>query len=246
MSFTCTNGSVHKHDLVYEARVCYGFVRPPAQPVRPFEVHELPVTDRQLRYIESLGGDTVHAAKLTKKAASDYIKRLLQGGSVSTAPSTPAAPAKRPVDPRLGLLTGLFDQVRDGYYATQVDGSAPIRFLRISTPKRGRTAISQAARKIQSQHGPRWEVAGALWPSGQWSIYDSRIIEQLMLVVTDQRGCLKRYSKELGHCCRCNTELTDERSRHYGIGPECEKHWPDVINEVDEENDGMPFEHLAR
>jgi len=33
----------------------------------------------------------------------------------------------------------------------------------------------------------------------------------------------RRYGQEIGRCCACNRELTDETSRAAGIGPECAK-----------------------
>lgn len=242
MSYTCKNGPTHQHTLAYEGRVCYGLIRPPAPPAPPVRHHEA-ITEPQMRYIGRLGGDQTYAAKLTKQEASEYITRLQKGEGV-TQPARSTNPAE---DPRLQLLEGLLPQIRDGYYATQMEEGAKINFIRISTPKRKtRSRMSEATRKIQTQHGPRLEIAAAIWPDRRWSLWDQRVIDMLMLLVVDPRGCLMRYSRELNHCCKCNTELTDERSRHYGIGPDCEKLWPDIIEEVDAEHDGKPFELLAR
>lgn len=253
MAFTCNhNGITHQHELVYEARVCWGFIRPvQTAPVRPYEVHEPPVrrpSDAQLKYIVDLGGDLAYAKTLTggkDGSASKYIEQLI--AKKGSAVSSPTLVTPRPKDPRLAMLAGLLPSVRDGYYATQEEAGSKINFLRISTPKRvTRQPLSKALRKIQTQHGPRWEPEGGLWPSGELTIYRSQVTDMMMLLVADPIGCLMRYAKELDHCCKCNTELTDARSRHYGIGPDCEKLWPWVLNLIDEKNDGKTFEQLAR
>jgi hypothetical protein len=35
-------------------------------------------------------------------------------------------------------------------------------------------------------------------------------------------------------CSKCGKKLTHGRSRYYGIGPECEEFWPEVINFINE------------
>jgi hypothetical protein len=41
--------------------------------------------------------------------------------------------------------------------------------------------------------------------------------------------------------------LTDDRSRHYLIGPDCDDkpQWKWVIEEVDDKNDGLSYEQLV-
>jgi len=130
------------------------------------------------------------------------------------------------------MVLGLLDGVPDGYYATQLDAESKIDFIRISRPKNGRYAGTV---KIQSQHAERLDTDAVVWSDGTCSIYSTTIIDILMLLVADYRTCTLRYAKEIGHCCRCNTELTDMTSIHYGIGPECVKYWPWVIEVVDEQ-----------
>jgi hypothetical protein len=50
----------------------------------------------------------------------------------------------------------------------------------------------------------------------------------------DPNGCALSYAEVLGHCCKCGKELTDPRSRWYGIGPDCEKRNANHIRLVDE------------
>lgn len=246
----CTNkGTTHTHETVMDSKICYGIIQPPPPlpVVRPHEVHatRYGITDRQLHYIVNiLGGDEVLAKSLTKTAASTYIDRLKLGVKPVTAePWTPPAPAKRPTDPRLDLLKGIISMIPDGYFATQTEEGAKVNFVRLSHPKRNKLA---GALKIQTQHAERLETEAVLWPSGNWSIYKSSIIDILMLLVVDHRTAALRYGHESRRCTRCNTSLTDGPSLHYGIGPICDKIWPWVIDMVDEANDGKCYEQLVR
>lgn len=230
----------HEHATVYEGRVCWGLIKTGPAPD--------PITSKQLKFIVDLGGDEGFAKTLTKEKASQYIRELLAKPQLKKEEPVPTATTRPPQDKRLVMLASLMEPIRDGYYATQLEDGAKINFLRISRPKHRRSGKAHWAGsvKIQTQHGPRLENAAALWPEGRWWIGDNRVIEMLMLLVVDQSGCAMRYARELGRCCRCNAELTDERSRHYGIGPECEKQRPDIIARVDELHDGTPFEYLPR
>lgn len=243
MSFTCTfGGTPHQHHLAIEGRICYGLVPRPmpvasTPAIRPFEVHEPRITLNQLNYIKRLGGDETYASTLTKKQASAYIDKL-QSGDPVTQTSRPQE------DPRLAMLKELMVSIPSGYYAVEADEDVSTKFLRVSRPKVG-TKRYGGSIKIQTQHGPRLEVAASIWPSGQFSVYDRRVVDMLMLLVVDYQGSALRYARKIGKCCRCNSPLTDERSRHYGIGPECETVFPWIIERVDEMNDGKPFEALA-
>lgn len=153
----------------------------------------------------------------------------------------PAAPApQRPVDPRHEMIAGLLPMVRDGYYAVQEYDGGHVDFLRISRPKKNKFAT---AIKVQTVHGNPMSVklsdaVAALWPSGTLSMYNrsGRIEDMLLLLVADSQNAARLYAQKMEHCCRCNASLTDDRSRHYGIGPECEKHWPHIIEIVDLED----------
>lgn len=244
MSFICKNGRPHTHASVQEARECWGFASSPALPTVaatppvPPTVSAPAITVPQLNYIEVLHGDLAYARTLSKTEASKYIDRLKKD---KERRGRMEAATKAPLDPRLPLIEGMLDMIPDGYFATQAEEGAKINFLRINRPTRGKMKDSL---KLQTQHGPRWENAVVLWPSGNWSIYNRTALDYMMLVIADPTGCGRRYGK-LGHCCRCNCELTDERSRHYGIGPECEKHWPSMIAQVDDINGGMSYEQLS-
>lgn len=235
MSFICKNGSTHSHQTVIESKICWGILRPPAPPTPVVDL----ITKRQRDYIEVLGGDLTYAAKLNKAEASDYISKLRMIPKPMPVPEE----KKRVTDPRLDMLKGLIDMIPTGYYAVTPQSGAHIDFLRLSRPKVTARTQFRGSLKIQTQHGPSLDLAAVLWQSGNWSIYKNTVIDMLMLLVTDHHTAAMRYAKEIGTCMRCNAELTDDRSRHYGIGPECETKmgWGWVIPVTDERN-GMSFE----
>lgn len=251
MSFICKNGVPHKHNTVAESKECWrGFYRP--TPVVPAVVYgttytrdenRLPrppgmSTWKQLDYVDDLKGDTAHAITLTKANCSTYIQQCIARNKAQPT-------ASKPVDKRLDLLKGMIDLVPDGYYAVQLgDNEEHLDFLRIKRPKAG-TRTYGGAIKFQTQHGLRLDLDAVLWPSGRWQIFKHTVIDMLMAVVVDHHGAAQRYAQKLNHCMRCNTELTDDRSRHYGIGPECETKfgWEWAIATVDERKGGT-FEYL--
>lgn len=143
------------------------------------------------------------------------------------------AAAAPPVEtPPLATPIEMIKSMRDGRYAVRPDSSTPYTFVRVSRPKSGRM---KGALKIQTQHSEAYKDCIVIWPSGRVSVYDRRVDSSLLLIVVDPVTATRAYGQELGRCCRCGRELTDERSRYYGIGPECEEHWPEIINTVDEE-----------
>lgn len=141
-----------------------------------------------------------------------------------TPPTPPVWPLKTPL--------AMIREMRDGRYAVQHDDLDPLKFIRISRPKQGR---KRNAIVIQTQHSDDYRDRIIIWPSGRWSILDKRVDEYLIYVAADPVTAAIRYGMELGRCSRCGRELTDERSRYYAIGPECEQHWPDLINRIEDE-----------
>jgi hypothetical protein len=237
----CKNGITHTHVTADEARRCWHsrYNPTPTPPVVASPVIDR-ITTRQLDYIKILEGDLTYAAKLSKAEASDYIAKLKFRPKEN----------KKPVDPRLEMIKGLLEFVPDGYYATAPDGpGGHVDFLRINRPKPRRSGKNKfvGATVIQTQHSEVWKERLVLWPSGQWSVYRADVIDMLLLVVADHRTCAKRYAIELQSCCVCNTKLTDDRSRHYLIGPICDKKeaWSYVLEEVDDQNDGLTYEELV-
>lgn len=226
----------HTHRTVAEGKACLAGTLAPklySRPVVPYRDQPGTMTDQQERYLMRLGATyrqlvNAHGARLSINEASRLIDALKKGtGSVTV---------ETPPDPRLAFLKALITDVPEGYYAVQKAEGEKVHFLRISRPKKNMYA---GAVKIQSVHGSvgtaRLEIEAVLWPSGRWQVHSQYVIEPMMLLVADPTGANMLYAKKIGRCCRCNAVLTDERSRHYGIGPECEGHWPHIIQRVDEE-----------
>lgn len=240
MSYICNNGPQHTHELASEGRACWGFSTStrstdPRYPATPsFKPVEDMATPGQINYLVDLGMVREEARSLTKKEASNQIERLK--AERARRNRMEAATRKPAVDPRLDLIKGMIEMLpEEGYFAVQKEEGAEVHFLRLSRPKKNNYAGSI---KIQTQHGPRFEVAAAYWLNTQtFQIYRNSIVEPLLWLIADYKGAALRYARIIGKCCRCNSPLTDTRSRHYGIGPECEQYWPWVIEEVDAYNE---------
>jgi hypothetical protein len=235
--FHCKHGTPHQHSTVLESKICWGIIAParptsviPPAPPAPAVRMSSP---RQRSWLSDLGHPESETVAWTYDQASAKITEL-----TTSAPRRP----RMSDDPRLPMVKALIEMVPDGYYAVQAESGAHIDFLRISRPKKRQYA---GTTKIQTQHGPNLDVEAVLWPSGQWSIYKRGVIDMLMLLVADSHTAARRYATKKGRCMRCTADLTDRRSRHYGIGPECEKARPWAIEEVDEMNDGHSYEWLA-
>lgn len=216
--FYCPN-CTGKHALVADARNCK--TRQQADAARAAMTAPM-VTERQLSYIASLSGDASYAASLTRKAASEYIDRLKK-----VSPPVHDAPNRRQTKIPLEMLKG----IQPGYYAMQSPGK-PYRFYRVSVPKTGKY---KGMMKVQSQHSEKYNIVLTVnlnTDSLYW--YNMTCEEDIMILAVNQKACAVEYGQYIGRCCRCNKELTDERSRYFGIGPECEQHWPSVINMVTE------------
>lgn len=140
-------------------------------------------------------------------------------------------PPKESIRMETKVPLDLLLNLKDGYYAARLDDTTPFKFFRVSRPKSGRYKDTI---KVQTQHGPRLEVMLVVWPDSRVSLYDSRGQDELIVVCIDQLGTGMNYAEELKRCSRCTAELTDARSRWYGIGPECEKHRPEQISLVDD------------
>lgn len=119
--------------------------------------------------------------------------------------------------------------ISDGYYAVEASDNEPHTFIRVSHPVRGQF---KGCLKIQTQHGEQLFPALTIFPSGNMIWHNMSIEEALLIVVVSPVACAIEYGKIIGRCCRCNKELTDQRSRWYSIGPECEKHWPQVLDTI--------------
>lgn len=215
-----------KHEFVSQARDCETAPSYP-QPAPP-SVHPNPplpakmVTERQLWFIENrLGGDVAYARTLTCKAASEYIETLKRKKESVIEKAPNRTTTKIPMEMLL--------KIEPGFYAVREDESVPFRFYRISRPKSGKF---RGAFKVQSQHSEKYNLVLSVWPSGNLTWYNLLAENDLFIVAVNQKACALAYGQEIGRCCRCNKALTDERSRWYGIGPECEQVWPHILDMV--------------
>jgi hypothetical protein len=238
-SIICRNGQQHTHSSVQESKSCWGAAGPLTAPVAvPVPVatpapvaYVRPTSDAQLRYVRDLNGDTTYAQSIGYDQCHLYLNALL--GKAPTA----ATPARRPPvedTPEVKMVKGLLPFVPEAYYCVDTPNHGTI-FLRVSHPKKNRLA---GAIKVQSQHSDQLHDFSVLWPSGQMThrTYPDKAIETLLALVADHQSACLRYAEKINKCCCCNKPLTDERSRYYGIGPDCEQKgymaW--VIDRVEE------------
>lgn len=180
-------------------------------------------TESQLNYITSLGGD--RARIMDRLGASEYIKTLKSARD--TRPMT--QPAYTPP-----IAPMLLDIIPTGYYALRLDDEQHT-FIRISRPTKGALA---GGIHVQTQHSEGLVSRVIIIPGRQWRFNMRRrvngvdIVDYLKLLITTHRAAAMEYGSLLDQCCKCNKALTDERSRWYSIGPECEKHNSDYMTEV--------------
>lgn len=223
MTFICgpalQNGlGEHRHELVREITDRCRGKRP--EPPRPAPVvYSRPASGAQIKYVADLGGDPTYAAKLSHNDCSRYLDDLIAANKtrslVSSAPSIPPE---------------FLELIKEGYYATRVSTDEPLVFYRVTRPTRGQYAGSF---KVQTRHSDLWKVVYVLWPSRKEFCIRDNIKEHLLLLVADQDKARREYARELGACQICNKTLTDERSRYYGCGPECEKRHQYIFEYVD-------------
>lgn len=142
------------------------------------------------------------------------------------------------------LILGMIDEVPSGYYAVQSDETEPLTFMRVARPTHGRY---KGYTKVQTQHSEmlmdRWLYNPEAEDRFKVRAFDSTIEQKILLLIANTRKAARKYAEEIGRCHRCNFQLTDERSRWYGFGPECEKYLEAEKDEIDDENGGT-YEQL--
>lgn len=121
---------------------------------------------------------------------------------IGTCPPPQARP-ERPARPAL-------PDVPAGYYALpDPTGRNDLRFYRVDRPTEGRWAGYTFLKVViggqPDRRVPREDVPGIL----------------AEIAADPDAGF--RYGREIGRCCACNRQLTDEESRRLGIGPDCRK-----------------------
>lgn len=128
----------------------------------------------------------------------------------------------------------------NGRYAVEVilPGDEPKWiFFRVSRPNKGKRNGKFC---VDTQHSDNYRTAFEIDPNGTLRKFSNnlkvteRLSHAMIGAVINRVEAQINYGVELGRCCRCGRKLTDSRSRWYSIGPECEKHLPDVIERIDE------------
>lgn len=209
---------VHTHTSVYEAKVCQGLVRPlyvpPVAP--PVSVIE-PSSRAQQKYVRDLGGDEHRARQMSRAECSKYIDELIRDKRT---------PVSEPSEPVVYIDPNILSLIEDGRYAWRPDESMPLLFLRVSRPKTGQHA---GTIKVQTKHSETYHLAFLVNRSGRQYKYpavgyaaDFDLFEALKGIWIDKDEARMQYSRNYHECCICGKDLTDERSRWYGIGPDCE------------------------
>lgn len=230
MTLTAICGRCKSHHVsIEEARNCYLRIAaaiPPPPSVQLF----VPITSPQLDYLVDLGEDRAVAARMSKSEASDRI-RVLKRNPRPVKNLITSAPNRTQTKVPIQMLRDAIYPGVQGRFAVRADDTQPYTFFRFSMPKSGKF---KGCLKIQTQHGPRYELAMAVWPNDKVTVYNASIEDELLLAVVDPNGAKIAYGRELNHCGICGTELTDERSRWYGIGPDCETRYSQIIRLVDD------------
>lgn len=126
-------------------------------------------------------------------------------------------------------LSAMLMNTKDGRYAVKMHADDPFKFIRLSRPNRGK---ARDYLKIQSQHAEALASVGlihtSLEPRKRY-LYAPSYIPYLRMLACDPTTAAMDYGREMRRCSRCGIQLTDDKSRWFSIGPECEKHWPDII-----------------
>lgn len=136
---------------------------------------------------------------LSKAYASEQIEACKLWLADKQVPAAAPAPSNTP-------------DVPAGRYAVETDKGAinELAFYKVDRPETGRWAGFVFVKLIlggeQEQRLSR--AAGAA---------------VLAKIAVDPRAAAIRYGHEMGECGRCGTNLTNDESRAYGIGPDCRK-----------------------
>jgi hypothetical protein len=157
-----------------------------------------------------LCGNTVpaQAGSLTRGAAGWLIAHM--GGCPTPAPASPE-PVTAPASGSAPYSDAPVPAVPAGHYAIASTGDNDLAFYRVDRPAEGDYAGQVFVKLVVGGHPDR-NVRRAAVPGILARIADD-----------GPEAAARRYGQEIGRCCRCNRELTDQDSRAAGIGPECAK-----------------------
>ena len=148
------------------------------------------------------------------------------------------APGVRPNDWRTSVPRPMVEALRDGRYAAaeaqyRGDDFDHYTFFRVWRPTSGK---KKGCLLIKPQHSEAYKEFITIYPSGSvWFAQSSpRLDQALLMVCADPYTTAQNYARLHERCSCCGKKLTDERSRWYGIGPECKGRWPEIIRTVNE------------
>ena len=219
------------HPRVDDVRQCATGIMP-VNRANPQTVAPDAPTVRQLQFIDALAYKKGLKGQLkpanSRSQASKLITYLKRQPDVSN-----------PLLPRPIINFAIVNMIKPGRYAVIVDieNNDEYIFFRVSRPEKGNDA---GTFKVQTQHGEYFTTRLKYDANNNLIIQNSRPIrgyslaELITLIVLDQRKAALDYGEKAKVCCCCGRNLTDDRSRHYRIGPECEKDWLDYIAYVDD------------
>ena len=147
-------------------------------------------------------------------------------------------------DPREPTVLAMLESIPTGSFAVVSDPSEGYRFYRIARPRFGNY---KGWTLVQKYGGDVLHTRMRIRSDGVYANFGgSRLIDDLMLIIADWQRCAMGYARQRGKCAKCSKTLTDHRSRHYGIGPDCEKVWTTFTFRIDELHDGKTFETLLK
>ena len=188
-------------------------------------------TANQLSYIEGLAkkkGIKGVKTPVSFSAASRMIDYLKGQPDV-----------KNPERPGPVISYMVTNMIKDGRYAVRTtEEDAQYVFIRVSRPTRGH---NRGTLLIQSQHSEgyvkrlQFNTQGDTLYQNNRLLAGQRLADVISMIVVDQNRAALNYGTEKGICCRCGKQLTDRRSAHYGVGPECVKYMPGYIEWVDDQ-----------
>ena len=148
-----------------------------------------------------------------------------------------ATPPVQPQAPKTKVPLDMLKSVGSGYFAVRLDANQVHTFFVLTEIKE----IKNVKRKlpigtftVETLHGDRKKWVLTIFPDGTVREYDLSREKELLLVCVDPNGGKIEFGIQRERCGQCGKGLTDDRSRWYGIGPDCEKRHGNIISIVDE------------
>lgn len=206
-----------------------------------------PPTEAQRAAITRLGGrlasdaNRLDASRMIDKLIENKAERERKLAEQVAREASAEEEATKMHSTMFGLPAEILFDIREGRFAVSISGTKKLDFVRVSIVKPARSGHRRhvGAMRVQTQHSDSLKDRAFITRDGQVHLTSNTmtadyLTQIFMGIISGQRDSAILYGREKGQCCRCGRELTDERSRHYGIGPECEKHWEEIVSEIDE------------